>query len=268
MSEYPIVTRAYPPEYWEAYGDELLDTANEMHDDKWSFRESRTLLVHGLRTRSLAATGGSIEQMFVQGAVLYLWLSLAIGLVSNVTIELNLHGNFFSTPDYWRLGIDSALSVLVLFALTRSTRPFVMLISIAMQLGIFLSPDVLPVSRWFLVLVPVLIATFVAARGDGRPVMLTRTGALFLVLGTIALVVSLNASLFILLGMAAAGFVLVAIDPRALVCMALWFLEAVIVQLAFSAFGHDDWWVLLLVATAAVVALGAATVGQRRVNRF
>jgi len=63
MSSYRITRRAYPTEYWDAHGEEIIDTANEIHDDKWSFRESRQLISNGLRTRSFEASHLTLDPM-------------------------------------------------------------------------------------------------------------------------------------------------------------------------------------------------------------
>ncbi len=57
-SAYSLVMRAYPKPYRNEHGDELVFTANELSDG-WTFRQSRSLLVEGLRTRARLATDGS-----------------------------------------------------------------------------------------------------------------------------------------------------------------------------------------------------------------
>jgi len=82
MSRYRIVTQTYPADYWREHGEEIVGTANEMNDDRWSFRESRRLLVAGLQTQGLRATGGSVRQVWISGltmALLLVVLELASG---------------------------------------------------------------------------------------------------------------------------------------------------------------------------------------------
>lgn len=268
MSAYPIVTRAYPNEYWESHRDEVLDTANELHDNKWSFRESLTLLVHGLRTRSLAATGGSVEQVLAQGAVLYIWLGTASTLIGEIAFQHNLTEAYVVSPDYSSLGIVAAVTVPILFLLTRSAGPFVMFIVVGSHFGFALTSDAPPVPGWpwiFLAL-PTLIALFVALRGDGRPVMITRTGSFFLVLISFALVVAnFEAVPFIFLALAIAGTSLVAIDPRFFVSVALSFLSMAVNVVLFR--GDQVFW-LLIPLLVSLAALGGVNFGQRRVNRY
>ena len=228
----------------------------------------RDRLVHGLRTRSLVATGGSVEQVLAQGAVLFIWLGTANTLIGKVAREHNLTEAYVDSPDYSSLGIVAAATVPILFLLTRSAGPFVMLIVVASRFGFALTSGALPVpgSPWVFLALPTLIALFVAVRGDGRPVMITRTGSFFLVLISFALVVAnFEAVPFILLALAIAGTSLVAIDPRFFVSVALSFLSMAVNIVLFR--GDQVFWLLvpLFVSSA---ALGGVNFGQRRVNRY
>lgn len=80
MSSYRIASLAYPRQYWAEHGDEIIETANELSNDNWSFRESRQLVSNGLRTRSFEATGGDLRQVWVQGLAIFLFVALLQGL--------------------------------------------------------------------------------------------------------------------------------------------------------------------------------------------
>jgi hypothetical protein len=117
MSNYRFVTRAFPDDYWARHGEEILETANEIHDDEWSARESRDLLTNGLRTRSLGATQGTASELWTQSAALFVFITLLGGVSAAMASRLGL-GNArllgFSLP-LELIGIASLL------ALTRST---------------------------------------------------------------------------------------------------------------------------------------------------
>ena len=118
MSNYGLVTRAFPADYWAAHGDEILDTANELHDDRWSARESRSLLAHGLRTRSLAATGGSTAQIWVQCVALVMFVTV-LGWVATSAAHVLGDNTPAASREYL---LENVIGLLVLVQLTRSTR--------------------------------------------------------------------------------------------------------------------------------------------------
>ena len=118
MSNYRVVARAYPTDYWREHGEEIIDTANELHNDEWSFRESRQLLASGLRTRSLEATGGSVKQVWISGltiALFFIVLQFATAQVVSV-----LGGVDYTTPGQPVWAEVGAL--VALFAFSISTR--------------------------------------------------------------------------------------------------------------------------------------------------
>lgn len=59
MRPYRIARRSMPEPYRADHGDELLATALDLHDGRWSAREAFSLCRHGLRTRTAVATQGS-----------------------------------------------------------------------------------------------------------------------------------------------------------------------------------------------------------------
>ena len=50
-SNYRWVMRAYPTDYRQAVGDELVDTANALSGNRWSLRQSRAADRRGLEHR-------------------------------------------------------------------------------------------------------------------------------------------------------------------------------------------------------------------------
>ena len=80
-SDYRLVMRAYPLEYREAVGDELIDTANALSGNRWSLRQSTGLLTGGLRTRERLASNGDWRRAAASGfgiALLLGHLSVAL----------------------------------------------------------------------------------------------------------------------------------------------------------------------------------------------
>lgn len=79
MTSYRVAMLAYPAPYRRAHGPEIVDTANELADGRWSARQSGALLIEGLRTRARLSTGGSTRQALASGIALGVAL---FGLVS------------------------------------------------------------------------------------------------------------------------------------------------------------------------------------------
>jgi len=121
MSNYRLSRRAYPTEYWAAHGEEIIATANELHDDKWSFRESRQLMSNGLRTRSFEATGGDLRQVWVHGLAISLVLFVMNFVLLSLASWLSVIDLGIGSPTL-ATGISFGLAIATLIGMTRSTR--------------------------------------------------------------------------------------------------------------------------------------------------
>ena len=265
MSNYRVVRQAYPTEYWEEYGDEVLDTANEMHDEQWSFRESRHLLAHGLRTRSLTATGGSIEQMLVQGLVLWLAFGSLTGLSFTVAKTLGLYDTYGASNQLTVAELGGSLaSLALLFLLTRSSGKWVMLAHSALPLWSLLFGDWQIGNRWIFVAPTLVAALVVAIRGDGRPVVHAKAAFAVLIAGIVLWSSQIN--LFTIAPIAALfGLFALRLEPRLLSFSGFSILSFGSFHLAISGLTSGIWLISTLIGA---VALAVATVGQRRVRSY
>ncbi len=166
MSAYRIVRRAYPTNYWSDHGSEIIETANELNGDSWSFRESRELLSNGLRTRGLEATDRDIRQVWIQGLTIFVFTVLIQMVSALLASELGLLPNLQLTYPRW----GTPLVALALVAMTISTRWPVML-AVAAVVG---APGL--TNTWAvphgLLLIGLFLATAIAAtQGTGRRVL-------------------------------------------------------------------------------------------------
>ena len=73
---YRALLRCYPADYRDAHGDELVDTALELHDGRFSWREAASLAGNGLRQRAISTTHASPAATWRYAARLAVWFSL------------------------------------------------------------------------------------------------------------------------------------------------------------------------------------------------
>lgn len=209
MSSYRIASRAYPTEYWAEHGGEIVATANELNNDKWSFRESRQLLSNGLRTRSFEATGGELRQVWVQGLLIFFFTSLLQGVSGWLGYLLGL--NFVETAGPWWMFASFGLA---LATLTISTRWPAMLFIATCMLLIGFTDSGGPI---LLTIVAVALTTLpIAVFGNGR--RLLSPGAL---IGILTLATASTGFWFFGPGLLSpllliAGLAVVRFDPRLL----------------------------------------------------
>lgn len=130
-ARYRWVLHAYPKEYREAVGGELVYTANELSGGKWSPRQSLGLLAGGLRTRERIANNGD----WLLSAARGLGLALVIQTLSG-GLALGLIAAGVDAAPGWELvgGIQpwavAVLGVFVVALLVRSTqRPTLLLVA-------------------------------------------------------------------------------------------------------------------------------------------
>lgn len=224
MTSYRVAMLAYPAQYRRDNGPEIVDTANELADGRWSARQSGALLTEGLRTRTRLAAGGSPRQAWASGLALALALShvASLGLVIMISVDES-SGVVLSRP--WR---DALVVGLPLAGLTVTTRwPAALLVAAPSAIYLVAPQDggawSLP---WAVVVVsqipPVLIACMVAALGDGRRALSPTwtIGLLVLIVGAgfvLSPVAAYEVTAWtLMLMLPVIGLALVPVDPRPL----------------------------------------------------
>ncbi|MCP4967092.1 MAG: hypothetical protein GY926_17895 [bacterium] len=84
MSGYGLVSRAYPRQYWDDNGEEILAVANEVSATAWSLRQALSLLGGGLRTRARLATRSTMRGVWESGARIALLLTLGLHIAGGL----------------------------------------------------------------------------------------------------------------------------------------------------------------------------------------
>lgn len=250
MSNYRIVSRAYPTEYWDEHGGEILATANELNDDRWSFRESRQLASNGLRTRSFEATGGQLRHIWTQGLAIFLFITLLQGTSAWVSSVVGLFDELVVTGPSWMF---AGLSV-ALFALSVSTRWPLMLFVVTTLVAPMVADGVDRLSLVVLSLMAVLIAAF----GNGQRVIPpTATAAVF-----IASAATTSYSFFgpglLTPALFVVGLIAVRLDQRLLAAAAS-YAAFVAIRLTADVFSNENETVLGL-PIALVIGIGAVLI--------
>lgn|GEM_PF-2954589 len=231
MSDYRFVSLSYPGDYWAEHGPEIIETANEVHGDAWSFRESRHLLATGLRTRSLDATGGSIRQTWISGLAIAVFLVLLVG-ASLSLLELLGFEEFavVAEPPLAKIG-----AIVAVIAMSHSTRwP-----SMAFALATFGAASTLSEPRLDNVIFFLVIAVavgLVAFAGTGRRVISPTALAVLLAV----IVASARWGFFLgsgpfLLSLVVTGIALVWLDPRFAAAVSIYCLFVAISMIALTA---------------------------------
>ncbi len=282
---YRLALRAYPKDYRNEYGDEVVDTANELTDDRWSPRQARSLVASGLRTRARLASAGTSRGLWVDGVglALILWLLLvsvpilayAIGITGEVRMLLRP-----SAP------VAVAASLIPAFVLTVTTRwPAAMTITAAGLLAVIadlLQGPVEPFGYQFAaitlsrVVVTATLAWWLAVRGDGRRVLSPAAAAsvLAVLMGTAYLAgtpESAWAYAMVLLGLPAVGLTLVTLDPRPVIAATtIWLILAVNLiptrLILFSGLDRASLVLALVVLTVLTIGVSLSRFGARRVT--
>jgi hypothetical protein len=272
MSNYRLVTRAFPTDYWEAHGDEILDTANELHDGGWSARESRSLLAHGLRTRSLAATGGSVRQMWAQCAAFALtWLVLQVtatataillGVVPTELLQAGMELQDAPWPAF------AAAGAVVLALLCRSTRWAPLVPAFLAVLALTNSETTGRPGLSFLLIVSSL-AAWIAWKRDVRPMLGLRLAVALALLHIVGLSFGVFGLGLLPLLALPLGLLSVVLEPRVLGVAAievLFILGTVVASIDDTPRGELAV-VFAVVTTVLVAATALASFGNRRLRQ-
>ena len=89
MATYRWAIRAYPDLYRQEHGEELVATAVEMTESRWSIRQSASFVVEGLTMRAEEAAGGSRSQAWAKGMSLGITIWL-LGGVCCIHLAVNV----------------------------------------------------------------------------------------------------------------------------------------------------------------------------------
>ncbi len=250
MSSYRVAILAYPAPYRRANGPEIVDTANELAGGRWSARQSRALLVEGLRTRARLATGGSPRQAWASGIGLAVALSHLASFAMVIVVYSGGSDVVLVSPSPWR---DVLITGLPLAALSLTTRWPTALI-VAAPVGLLLIGPLADGSSsvpWSFVVAArgsvVVLACVVSAVGDGRRALspvwaLGLLGAVVIVGRVASVPAAVGATGWVQLVMLPlAGLAVVRLDPRPLaVASALWLIQATVGAAAILSPGLID----------------------------
>lgn len=228
MSNYRIVTRSYPTGYWAEHGQEIIATANEIHDGAWSFRESRQLLSNGLRTRSLEATGGELRNVWVEGLKIWLFALLLQFVIAALSVWFSLNPDIVAVMEVSPLGPVIAAAALV--GMSVSTRWPVLTLAAMALLVPAIEGTQNPRSIDVVITVFVLFAVgFIARFGSGRRVVSPAALAALLVASLLITRVWIFGPGLLLIGGLLIGLLVVRLDAR--------LVAATAVMVAFAASG-------------------------------
>lgn len=264
MSNYGLVTRAFPADYWTAHGDEILDTANDLHDEQWSARESRSLLAHGLRTRSLAATGGSLRQMWIQCAAFAVTWWILQGTATNTADLLGLlPRNFELVNPLW-----SVLAGAVTLALTLHSTRWMALVP-PFLVGLSLAHDWPRQGVSSFVIISAL-AVVVAWKGDGRPALGPRIALALAVLHIAGLSIGIFAMGLLPLLLLPLGLLTMWLEPRVLgvAAVEVLLISGAIAVSVDSMPGGELAVAVGVVSAALLLSTTLASLGNRRLERM
>ncbi len=235
---YRLTMLAYPKEYRAEHGGELVETANELADDRWSSRQAASLLAGGLRTRARLAAADTSTGLWTDGVGLALVLWLVLRSVPSLTFALGATGDIGA----WRPSLPTTIAIAVFpaFVLTLTTRwPAALAVTASGLIAAtsqFLEGPIDPIGHQMVALTLLQAASvtglawWLAIVGDGRRAIAPRTAGLALValVGSAYLSGSPDAVVahaVILLGLPVAGVALAALDPRPVIAATtVWFI--------------------------------------------
>ena len=171
MSDYRFALRAYPSTYRQDHGAEVVDIANELAGNRWSFRQSRSLLAGGLRARARESTNGSRRSVWASGVRVGLLVWFVMGAATQLAHAVGLS----STPTYDLSPFLIMLPLVPIAVMTISTRWWVAVLITAVRgwalFTYFTDPDaprVFVAARVLPFVAVVGLAWWLALATDGR----------------------------------------------------------------------------------------------------
>jgi hypothetical protein len=262
MSDYRVVLMAYPSSYRSENGSEMTDTVNELTDGRWSIRQSASLAVGGLRTRTLQATHGSSRAVWESGARLGLLIWLV--MLSSWDIAAPIWLNPSVVPSWAGL-----LPLAAILAMMVSTRWWVAVLVTGiwvLPLWAYATSPFLHSASYFQVALPLAgavgVAWWLAVATDGRRALGPAAGVSLVIAAKVvspfvAASIGPEPVLFLTLAVVVVGGLIAStVDPRVVTTGAVY--ASLYLPLIFALSRNSDRWILLLVFSIAI-ALAAAT---------
>lgn len=278
MNSYRFVLRAYPADYREEIGPELVGIANDTVGERWSARQSSSLLAGGMRVRARQATGCSPHEVWASGVRAALLASIFVAASSGL-VEAIRRG---SKPDVASVLVLAATTIV---ALTVSTRWWIALLVTAFHGWIvyvsvrqFGGRGVLFVySNLILAVVAVAAAWWLALAGDGRRAASpTTVGLLATAIASIAGFADAGLAIIAtyvvaIVTMTLGGLVLSRHDPRLAASGTIFVLFFVALSIPFLFANQDTglgYWGPIVISVSVLSVMAAATwSGTRRLVR-
>lgn len=275
MSGYRVALMAYPPDYRRENGPEMTDTVNELTGERWSIRQSASLAVGGLRTRTRHATRGSSREAWESGARLGLLVWLVMVSAYSFTPPVFLEISSFGAPTLARL-----LPLAVILAMMVSTRWWVALLVTGiwvLPLWSYATSPVIHSASYVQVALPLAgavgVAWWLAVATDGRRAVGPAAGILLLVAAKVVTpFVAASIGLEWMMAIASAvlvvgGLIAASVDPRVATTGAVY--ASLFLPLGLLSGWRSDIWAFFIVFSVAF-ALAAATsqVGMKRLARL
>lgn len=273
---YQISLRAYPHDYRREHGPELVATANEMSPAGWSFRQARSLVVEGLRTRARRAAGPEGHQVWFDGMAFGVAIWYILFASSSLTVLIGVGGH--STDPSPPPELTAAVGMAGLAALTVTSRWPTALIHTVLAGLLFAAfyesgpPQEIVVAGLVAHLTLIAFAWWLALRGPGRRA-LSPTAAFLLLAAATAIAWALGSAeatvpaVAAIIGLPLIGFASIAIDPRPLIAAATVWLRLV-VSFASLTLAIPDPTAIIQTTTAAVVFGIIALASRYSANRF
>jgi len=279
MSGYRVVLMAYPTSYRRENGSEMTDTVNEMTDGRWSIRQSASLALGGLRTRTRHATRGSSRSAWESGARLGLLVWLMMMFASSFTYGFRVSVFDGIHPPValdnpWLLPLAAILAMMI------STRWWVALLVTAiwaLPLWSYATSPVIFTASYVQVALPlfglVVGAWWLAVATDGRRAVGPVAGISLLVATTVVASVvadSVGIEWMMTSGLAVlvvGGLIASIADPRVATTGAVYaslFLPIAVV----SGWMADRWAFFIVFGLAFALAAAASQVGMKRLARL
>ncbi len=234
MSSYRLVMRAFPAEYRQEHGAEIVDTANSLTDNRWSVRQSLGLLTLGIQTRSRSAIGSDPRRVWSEGLLIAILLMSSTRAV-DLTMWLSGHaarGDIEMIETSSILSWHLAAAVVACVVLSRTTSRHAVALIAALELG----PHVASVgsttlaSLLFILAGYSILLFFLNRHGTGARVV--STGVLVVGVSLILMLAVVIQIPFAITGIGLVATTSIGIlvspwDPRPLVASGYWFVVSV-----------------------------------------
>ena len=270
MSDYRAALMAYPPSYRRENGSEMTDTANELTGERWSIKQSASLVVGGLINRSRHATGGSSRKVWEAGARvgLLVWLVTVFGRGFAVVAE--------TAVDEYASGawtLERLLPLAAILAMMVSTRWWVALLVTAIwvqPLWDYATSPVIHTPSYVQIALPlagaVVVAWWLAVATDGRRAVHPAVGISLLIATTLAWVASNWMMTVVLVVLVVGGLLASLVDPRAAATAAV-YASLFLPVGALSAIHTDYKAFFFVVGIASAITAAASQLGMKRLAR-